>query len=144
MNIYVASSWRNKKHQQAAVHRFREEGHDVYDFRDPEGAGHETGFHWSDIDPGWQDWTPDEFIAALNHDLAIVHFNMDLTAMQRADVIVMVLPCGHSAHLEAGWGTAKKHTAIWIPEACEPELMYRQAECITTRLDDVVEWLASL
>lgn len=51
MRIYVASSWRNER-QPEVVARLRAEGHEVYDFRRPNGQ--QDGFHWSEIDPEWQ------------------------------------------------------------------------------------------
>ena len=48
--IYVASSWRNE-YQQEVVKVLRELGHEVYDFKNPEGR---TGFQWSAIDKDWQ------------------------------------------------------------------------------------------
>lgn len=51
MKIYVASSWRNI-YQQDIVLFFRNEGHEVYDFKNPSEG--DNGFHWSEIDEGWR------------------------------------------------------------------------------------------
>jgi deoxycytidylate deaminase len=142
MKIYVASSWRNC-YQPVVVEQLRAVGHDVYDFRDPEGKGKDSGFHWSQIDSQWQDWTAREFIAALDHPLAVKHFHMDFKAMVHADALVMVMPCGRSAHLEAGWATAKRPTAILLSGPAEPELMYKQADLIAPSIEEVISWLDS-
>ena len=55
--IYVASSWRNE-YQQEVVKVLRELGHEVYDFKNPEGR---TGFQWSAIDKDWQSWTTEQY-----------------------------------------------------------------------------------
>ena len=56
--IYVASSWRNQYYSDV-VDRLREAGHEVYDFRNPpQGTG---GFHWSDVDPNYIDWSVDQY-----------------------------------------------------------------------------------
>lgn len=99
MNIYVASSWRNP-FQQNVVKILREQGHEVYDFKNP-GPG-DSGFHWREVDGGYESWTPQQYRSALNHPIAKKGYLNDFRAMMRADACVLVLPCGRSAHLEAG------------------------------------------
>ena len=80
--VYVASSWRNA-YQPEVVRRLREAGHAVYDFRNPvENPG---GFHWADVDPGWQEWSPREYIEHLDHPVARKGFQADLNAMLWAE-----------------------------------------------------------
>ncbi len=102
MKIYVASSWRNAQ-QQSVVQQLRDAGHEVYDFKNPRPG--ETGFAWSDIDPDWQAWTPEQFREALRHPIALNGYISDASAMAEADACVMVMPCGRSAHLERGHAT---------------------------------------
>lgn len=120
--IYVASSWRNL-YQPEVVRFLREQGHEVYDFRHPEGR---TGFQWSEIDENWQKWAVSRYRTALEHPIACAGFKSDFDAMQWADVCVLVLPCGRSAHSEAGWmkGAGKK-VIVYQPCDEEPELMYK-------------------
>jgi len=121
--IYVASSWRNE-YQPAVVVSLRKAGHEVYDFRNPRPG--DSGFHWSEIDPEWQSWTPEEYREALGHSLAHSGFATDLQAMLWADTFVGVMPFGRSASMEMGWAVgADKETALLIPEAMEPELMVK-------------------
>jgi len=137
MNIYVASSWRNEQ-QPSVVHALRSEGHEVYDFRHPDPG--DNGFAWSDIDPDWQRWTPDQFRKQLDHPIAKIGYSKDWSAMQHADAFVLVMPCGRSAHLEAGWAIgAGKPTAILLSDG-EPELMYKLASSILLTIDEVVCW----
>lgn len=75
--IYVASSWRNE-YQQEVVKVLRELGHEVYDFKNPEGR---TGFQWSAIDKDWQNWTTEQYRDALRHPVAESGFNSDFNAM---------------------------------------------------------------
>lgn len=122
-NIYVASSWRNK-YQQDVVKLLREEGHDVYDFRNPKPGV--NGFAWSEIDPDWLKWSPEKFAAALQHPVAKGGFKHDLDALEWCNACVLVLPSGMSAHLEAGWCSGRgKLTCVYAPELREPELMYK-------------------
>lgn len=138
-NIYVASSWRNK-YQPEVVAELRKHDFDVYDFRNPEPGDH--GFHWHDIDQNWQEWTPEQYISNLGNPIALKGFGKDYNAMLRADACVLVLPCGRSAHLEAGWfiGAVKK-TIIYIPEKIEPELMYKMTTHVYDKMEDVIRAL---
>lgn len=123
MRIYVASSWRNQ-HQQAVVADLRDCGHDVYDFRNP--APGDNGFSWRQIEPGWEQWTPEQYRRALQHPIAMDGFNKDFHGMLNADACVLVLPCGRSAHLEAGWlcGRGKPLHVLVPADYGEPDLMY--------------------
>ncbi len=140
MNIYVASSWRNEQ-QPHVVERLRAEGHDVYDFRYPVEGN--DGFAWAAIDEGWESWTMDKYFDALNTGVAMKGFAYDMDALQACDVLVLVLPCGRSAHLEAGYAVAdNKLVAILFDEMAEPELMYNMVDCLAENIDQVVDWLA--
>lgn len=124
--IYVASSWRNAR-QPAVVQALREAGHLVYDFRNPKIG--DQGFSWSEIEPDWENWSPETYRKALSHPVAKRGFKNDYDAMLWASVFVLVLPCGRSAHLEAGWAMgARKPVLTLMEERCEPELMYKLAE----------------
>lgn len=120
--IYVASSWRNT-FQPTMVEKLREQGHKVYDFRNPPKR---KGFAWSDIDPDWLNWNTEQYRKALQHPKAQAGFDSDFNAMKDADVCVLVLPCGRSANAEAGWmkGAGKK-VYVLQKQHEEPELMYK-------------------
>lgn len=134
--IYVASSWRNQYYPEV-VRRLRPEGHEVYDFRNPPHGG--NGFHWTDIDPNTPSWTFDQYAEGLGHPLAERQFAADMEALEWADTCVLILPCGRSAHTEAGWmaGAGRKVVA-YIPEMGEPELMYKLFDSVVGTLDDLV------
>ena len=137
--IYVASSWRNKYYAEV-VERLRAAGHEVYDFRNPPHGG--AGFHWTDIDPDAPNWTFPQYAQGLTHPKAERQFVADLQALQWADTCVLVLPCGRSAHTEAGWmaGAGKKVIA-YIPEMVEPELMYKLFHTVVGDLNSLIEAL---
>ena len=135
--IYVASSWRNKFYPDV-VKRLREEGHEVYDFRNPPHGGH--GFRWTEIDAKALEWSFNQYSEGLHHPLAERQFAADLEAMEWADTCVLVLPCGRSAHTEAGWfAGAGKRVIAYIPEMMEPELMYKLFDAVTDSLDGLAE-----
>lgn len=134
MKIYVASSWRNQV-QPAIVRLLRQCGHEVYDFREP--AAGVSGFSWSEIDPKWKDWSPEEYRAALEHPIALRGHGHDMAALDACEACVLVLPSGRSASWEFGYAMGqKKRASLVMLTPCEPELMYRGAEILTS-LDDI-------
>lgn len=123
MNIYVASSWKNII-QPIIVRRLREAGHDVYDFHNANKV-----FNWK-CDTQVQDGcTAGRLQSALKTGVTDGAFAEDMQALMKCDVCVLVLPCGLSAHIEAGWVAGNgKWVVVYFntPNDCvEPELMYK-------------------
>lgn len=137
--VYVASSWRNQ-YQPNVVKFIREDGHQVYDFRNPPGK---AGFKWQDIEAGYEAWTMERYVELLTTDETAAHgFTADYRAMQWADACVLVLPSGRSSHLEAGYfNGANKRLIIFIPEPIEPDLMYLMASDICLTMGAVLKAL---
>ena len=137
MKIYVASSWRNMM-QSAVVATLRCAKFEVYDFKNP-APGNE-GFAWKEVDPNWMDWAPEKFVECLQAPVAQAGFNSDFDAMKWADCGVLVLPCGRSAHLEAGYfvGAGKPLHILLHPEKFEPELMYLMATTISCSMFELL------
>lgn len=136
MKIYVASSWRCAR-QPEVVQRLRAEGHDVYDFKNPPNR---SGFGWQQVVADGAK-TPGSYLKAISHPIAQAGFDSDMSALRTADVVVLVLPCNRSAHLELGWAAgAGKRTVVLLDsgEKFEPELMYLMVGHICTDLDGVV------
>lgn len=133
--IYVASSWRNT-YQPSVVEALRDDGHEVYDFKNPpHGMG---GFAWKDLDPNWEKWTTEAYRnQLLTSEVASHGFMSDFRAMLWADTCVLVMPCGRSAHLELGYmAGAGKRTIILLSDG-EPELMNLLANDICVSLAEV-------
>lgn len=128
MKVYLASSWRNK-HFDSVFEKLVAAGFDVYNFRTTNAY-----FRWQDI-AGFEDYVlhPEADAAAhndvLNHPKAIEAFDNDLKALQEAHVVVLLLPAGNSAHLEAGLAIGQgTPTYILMPEPCRLDLMYSMVE----------------
>ena len=137
--IYVASSWRNPYFADV-VSCLRSAGHEVYDFRNPPHGGH--GFKWAEIDPNAHSWSFDQYRQGLKHPKAERQFASDLEAMLWADTCVLVLPCGRSAHTEAGWFSGRGlKTIAYIPQFDEPELMYKLFDAIVATPTELLEAL---
>ena len=137
--IYLASSWRNAD-QQNLVSVLRHTGHDVYDFKNPKDG--QTGFNWREIDPDWQNWTAAQYRDALGTQTALRGFDADFSAMDWADTCVLLLPCGRSAHLEAGYMAGEKKRVIVVTkDGEEPELMALLADTICINWGELLKAL---
>jgi hypothetical protein len=117
--IYTASSWRNK-HYPAVVAAMRAAGFEVFDFRSANG-----GFCWPCA-------TLPEYIRALEGDAQVTAaFQRDKRAIDWADALVLIRPCGISSHLEAMYASAAGKPVIVLFDSAEPfaaekcELMYK-------------------
>lgn len=135
--IYVASSWRNVD-QPVIVDELRLAGHEVYDFRNPPNGV--KGFAWKELDGGWQDWTAEQYRRILTtHPVAALGYMNDFRGMEWADTCVLALPCGRSAHLEAGWFAGRgKRLIILTRDGEEPELMALMANSICISILEVL------
>lgn len=140
--VYVASSWRNLL-QPGIVTALRSAGIACYNFRNPEPGS--NGFSWSSIDPNWLMWTPNQWRNALHSGVAQRGYHLDKSAMDRADCCVLVLPCGRSAHLKAGYMAGQGKPVFTLAlESVEPDLMILLGgppENICCSLDDLFNHL---
>lgn len=138
--IYLASSWRNEHHARFYGH-LRLAGHEVYDFKASErgfaGGPSPTAFSWEELDTNWKTWTPEVYRDRLiESQRAASGFLGDFRGMEWADTCVMLLPCGRSAHTEAGYMKGRgKRLIVAYPnsstEGFDPDLMYLLADNIT-------------
>jgi hypothetical protein len=130
VRVYVASSWRNE-FQASVVSEIRAGGHEVYDFKQP--APGNTGFSWKQISDEPKPWSGAVLRDVLRHPIAAEGYGYDMAALRACDAVVLVLPCGRSAHWEMGYamGQGKPgYVVMFGPD--EPELMYREAKILTS------------
>lgn len=138
--IYIASSWKNVGEVRQLASRLRDDGFAVDDFTD-DSRGRFV-FHYADLNEADRL----DAISFLQHDQARRAFLEDKKMIDWADAVVLLLPSGRSAHLEAGYakGTGKK-LVIYQPEQFplgEFDVMYGFADLITTSFADVVSFLS--
>lgn len=134
--IYLIGSMKNARIPEVA-NALREQGHDVFDDWYSPGP---------DADDYWQAYERERgrsYMEALKGEHARNVFEFDLSHLEDADTVVMLLPAGKSAHLEMGWAVGMgKRTAILFEE--EPErfdIMYRFVDEVFMNLKDLEGWL---
>jgi hypothetical protein len=91
--VYIASSKRNPFYSGVVI-RAREAGYKVHDWSDPP-------FHWGAVDPNYQDWSLDKYVAALRRSAGRDHFDAYMRAIAECDACVALLPAGTDTHAEA-------------------------------------------
>lgn len=124
MKIYVASSMKNTSYLHV-IAALQKDGFEIWNWRCPPDIG--KGFSWRDVDPDYQDQPVST--QQLNHMLqqprAQEGFVSDMKGMTWADVCVLLLPCGRSAHMEAGYICGRgKPVYVLRTEMDGPDLMH--------------------
>ena len=138
--IYVASSWRNTNHQRL-ISQLRDFGHKVYDFTKPNGE--EMPSVWDGIHLNNDRCSSTEYAEAISNPEVIKRYNEHYKAMTAADTCILLLPCGNSAHAEAGFmsGMSKRVFVFSYDNELKPELMYRLFDGYTNKIIDLLMWL---
>ena len=139
MKIYVASSWKNPRHK-AVVNALRDRGAWVYDYRESNSC-----FHWEDIDPNYEKWSPAEYLAALTTTDASNAFWRDMSALAAADAVVGLDPLGVSSALELGWAVGHgKPVVLLVEDTFKPELMVKMIPFRVCQLEELIITLETL
>lgn len=115
----------------------RELGYDVFD--DWLSPGPQA-------DEKWQEYEAERkrtYKEAIYGHHADTVFNYDLRHLKEADMVVMVLPCGKSGHLELGWaiGQGKPGYILFDKEPERYDVMYRFATDIFFSEQDLLDVL---
>lgn len=107
--IYVATSWKNDGPELDGIHYYlRDHGVETFDFRDNGGDANSL----EEIDPGRTlTWTK---ARRTLHSRKLA--NLDFLGLSQAAGVLLVLPAGRSAHLEAGFAVGKRIPLVitWI------------------------------
>ena len=67
-----------------------------------------------------------------------------MRALQRADALVMVQPCGRSSSIELGFAAGAGLPTVVLLAPGEPELMLSLADVLCTSVEDVIAELTKL
>jgi len=131
MKIYLAASWRIKDVVLEMAELLRSNGHIVDAFCDEDNR---VSFNWSELleimDNEGMNIAELDAKDMMKHWRVQEAFKEDKKYLDWSDAVVMLMPCGRSAHLEAGYaaGSGKKLYIVGGFEKGEFETMYGFAD----------------
>jgi hypothetical protein len=121
---FIASRWRNKDAVLDLTRKLEARGRTVYNFIEADGRDYELKNKDQSHDP--EKFMKDfESISNWQESKAVKEiFDIDMNALKDSETIIVLLPAGKSAHIEAGvsFGMGKK--TILIGEQKETESLY--------------------
>ena len=132
----VISSYRNKDKVEHLVDEIRKRGFTCYDFCDEPADPNNRDAHPEEqmkVFEAKRDFHNDEHFQKL--------FKRDLAGLKDAGKVILLQPCGLSAHMEAGIAFGLGKPLIMIGEPMKPETLYLMFE---ERYENVEEFLASV
>lgn len=136
MKIYLASSWRNTFYPRV-LNELRAAGHEVYSFREANSS-----FRWVEAGIDADECKFTDFAFAFGDTVVLEAFENDKHALDSCDALVLLLPCGNFAHLEAGYVAGLgKRVYVLLEPVLRPELMYLLSNRLYVRLDALIEAL---
>lgn len=132
MKIYIASSWKNSELCLSLADLFRAWLHEVDCFCDTSTGRYV--FHFTEMVEDEKDLETLNAIRFLADHRSQKAFKEDKTWLDWAEAVVMVLPCGNSAHLEAGYKRGQGGKLFILGEfpAGEFDVMYGFADGLFT------------
>jgi len=140
MKVYLASSWKNEKLVKEVKRQLEAEGNIVDAFCDPSGGRYVFSF----------DRLPDvsakDARTVMEEPEVQYAFHEDKAWIDWSEAVVLILPAGKSAHLEAGYAKGQgKHLIIYQEEfpLGDFDVMYGFADLITDDLNGVAQYLRS-
>lgn len=132
----VISSYRNKEAVESLVDQLRRRGFTCYNFCDQPADPNQADAHPEEqmkVLESKQDFHEDEHFKKL--------FKRDLAGLKNAENVILLQPCGLSAHMEAGIAFGLGKPLIMVGEPIKPETLYLMFE---ERYPSVSQFLETL
>jgi hypothetical protein len=138
-DYFISARYRNKDNALALARRIRERGKTVYCFVESRASVSHVGDVDSDGEKAMAkfeaipDWRNDTRVRDL--------FETDMEAERNSDALILLLPAGKSAHIEAGvaYGMGKK--LILVGEQKETESLYLIFDECYNSVDEFIQSL---
>ena len=120
MKIFIASPWKNKDQVEKLMEELQAKGHEAHSFIES-GANLLSGEPIEDymkmFNEALKNWQQqDERVSKI--------FSSELETLKKCDLVVLLLPAGISAHLEAGIAYGWGKRVILIGPIPKPEIVY--------------------
>jgi len=142
MKIYIASSWKNECQCLALAKTLRDEGYEVDCFCD---SSTRYVFNYTEWNTPEQEAKELTAIDVLKKPQSQKAYNEDFKWLNWADTVILVLPAGRSAHLEAGYKKGQGGRLIIFSDGGFPkgewDIMYGMANIL---IDDIIKLLKYL
>lgn len=125
MRIFVASPWRNQEAVLGLTQELTRRGHETYSFLqngDNLLTGGSIGEELRNFGEALQNWENDPSIKRI--------FDSELKGLKDSDMVVLLLPAGHSSLIEAGIGYGAGKKVVIIGRVEKPEVFYLICEKI--------------
>lgn len=143
MRIYIASSWKNQQAVISLARLLEDEGFIVDAFCRSTDARY--AFHWSELVDDEDDLKNYDAIEMLADPRTQRAYNEDKKWLDWSDTVIMLMPCGRSSHLEAGYAKGQGKLLFIYGEfpKGEFEVMYGFADGLfrSWEIDKMVERL---
>ena len=118
MKIYIASSWSNPFLDEI-VSILNDQNHQVHDFR--ANGGNRLG---------GPDGSLDNVMSYLDLPSTQTSYQRQCAALVEAEVLLCVLPCGRSAHVEIGMALGLSIPVVLVHDGIEPDLMHLGVDAV--------------
>jgi len=140
-DFFIASRWRNKKSVLELTRKMRDAGKSVYCFIEGDGTKYELKDleekhepeEFMQIFESIPDWKSDPKVKEI--------FEADINALKNSESLILLLPAGKSAHVEAGVGYGMGKKCIVIGEQKETESLYLIFDAFYKSIDDFIKSL---
>ncbi len=138
---FIASRWRNKETVLELTNKIRARGKTVYCFIEGDGTDYE-------LKDAEEKHTPEEFMQKFesipdwttSSEVKEI-FDVDMNALKDSESLILLLPAGKSAHIEAGAAYGMGKRCILIGQQKEAESLYRIFNEFHDTIDDFVNSL---
>lgn len=139
--IYLAGSFAQQVAVRAFAQQLRTYGYAVYCFCDEQELTYQLGVKIRET----------KLVSRVNHKTALLQpdimriGHLNWLQLEKVDTVIVMLPCGKSAHLEAGWaiGKGKKAYVYGYLPVGEFDAMYVMMEAVFAegQIDELVNAL---
>ena len=130
----IVSKFRNKQQVDLLVRKLQEKGKTCYNFSEKPGDPKNPDAHPEEQMKVFE--VTDDF---LNNEMFQAYFREDLEGLKNAQKVILLLPAGTSAHIEAGIAYGLNKPLILIGEPEKPETLYLIFKERYTTIDEFLE-----
>lgn len=136
MKYFIASRWRNRAILDPLVERIRAAGHDAYYFVEKTVTKHARDLEPEEYMKKYEaikNWREDPYCKEI--------YEQDLGGLKQCETLLLVLPAGKSAHMEAGIAHGLGKRTILVGPVEETESLYLAFDEWYPSIEEFVESL---